>query len=338
MSSSLRVAIDADGGDFAPRAIVEGAIVSRKTFPDIDLVLVGTEKAERELADQGGTAPGLEFHRVTQVIAMGDNPTDALKTKQDSAIIVCNKMVRHGEVDAAFSVGNTGAMMAAALLNVRRLKGVSRPALPTPIPNLEGGATVVVDAGANTDCKPFQLLQFAVMGTVYARKLLGVKEPRVGLLNIGAESSKGNEFSRECYALLSERLENFNGNVEGNTVFQGGFDVVVCDGFVGNVFLKTAEGALRFMKASIKSEVKRNPLAMLGMLLATPALANLKRKTDYEEYGGMPLLGLSGLCLVGHGRSGPRAVCNAIRVAAECKKTGLNEELELELDRKVGDG
>ncbi len=331
MSSGLRVAVDANGGDFAPKSVVEGVLRSRVDNPGIKIILVGDEKAEQVFAQLGGLTPGITFKRAAQVIGMAEHPTDALRAKPQASLLICNRLVRDGEADAAFSAGNTGAMMAAATLTIGRVKGASRPALPTPIPNLKDGSTVLLDAGANSDCKPFQLLQFAAMGTVYAKILLGVDNPKVGLLNIGIESSKGNELTLETHGLFTRKLPNFAGNVEGNAVFKGEVDVVVCDGFVGNVFLKTAEGTASFLLTSFRQKVKKNLLAKLGVVLMLPALKSLRRRADPQEYGGSPLLGLRGVSIVGHGASTAAAVCNAIRLAGEFKTKQLCEKLELAL-------
>lgn len=324
MHSTIRVVADADGGDHAPQAVVEGVLRSRKANPDIEITLVGTKRAEKAF-NRFNAGDDIGFIRVERAIAMDESPATIFKTKQDSSIIKCSKLVSTGEADAMFSAGNSGAVMAAALLNIGRLKGVNRPALPVPIPNIDGGVTILLDAGANSDCKPFQLLQFAAMGIKYSRALFNIKNPRLGLLNIGKEKSKGNTLTLETYGLLEREFDNFTGNVEGNDIFRGEVDVLVSDGFVGNVSLKIIEGTATLIIEGLKREMSHNLTTKIGAWLMQSAFNKLFAKMDYQEYGGSPLLGIKGICVIGHGISSAAAVCNGIRLAADCKRKSLNE-------------
>ncbi len=316
------IAIDAMGGDYAPAEIVKGAAQASKLH-DVDIILVGREDAIKPcLPAEYAKSSRITIHHATEMIGM-DEHAAAIRTKKDASVVVAASLVREGKADAMVAVGNTAAAMAVATIKIGRIQGIDRPAIATLMPS-RSGITVMLDAGAVVDCTPDILMQFGVMGNIYAKNVLGVDKPRVGLLSIGEEKSKGNELTRSTYALLKASPLNFIGNVEGRDIFSGKADVIVTDGFVGNVALKTAEGVVGLIKFSIKNSVHSDPLAWLGMALMTPglmlmlpSLKRLKKSLDYSEHGGAPLLGLDGICIIGHGRSKARAVINAVRAAKE---------------------
>ncbi|MFH0953034.1 MAG: phosphate acyltransferase PlsX [Verrucomicrobiota bacterium] len=314
----MRIAVDAMGGDYAPREIVAGTLEAARTLQGLDkLYLVGDETVLRQELKSRGDVPGsVEIRHASEVVSMDETPAVAIRRKKDSSISRAVEMVKAGEADAVFSAGSTGAAVAAATLKLRTLEGVDRPAiacvLPTPVKPF-----VLLDAGATTDCTPELLVQFAVMGTVYSREIVGAKNPLVGLLSVGTEDSKGNENTKAAFKLLEKSGLNFHGNVEGHDLFEGHMDVVVCDGFVGNVVLKASESAVHAIGRWIKEEFTRNPLRMLGALLVKPGLDSIKKKSDPSMYGGAPLLGVNGIVIIGHGASNAQAVRNGIRVASE---------------------
>ncbi len=312
----MRIAVDAMGGDYAPQEIVAGAYESARQV-SFEIVLVGdTEQIEAHLPKRGRPS-NLHIHHASQVITMEDSPVMAIRRKRDSSLVVAAKLVKEGKADALVSMGNTGAVGVVAKLLWGSLPYVDRPAIATVLPTYTGRC-VLLDSGATVDCSPRQLLDFALMGQVYAAQVLEIPNPRVGLLNIGEEATKGNSVTKEAYQLLMTHLkEDFVGNVEGKTFFEGVADVVVCDGFVGNVFLKTGEGVAETVLKIIKEELTRNRLNMLPLALLKPAFERIKRRLDYREYGGAPLLGVDGVCIIGHGRSDRYAVRQAISVAAQ---------------------
>ncbi|MDI6709183.1 MAG: phosphate acyltransferase PlsX [Thermoanaerobacterales bacterium] len=315
----MRIALDAMGGDYAPGEIVAGAEAAAKEF-GVDVTLVGDEtRIKRALSGQGGT---VRIVQAGQVIEMGEHPAQAVRRKRDASVVRAVELVRDGQADAVVSAGNTGALMAAALLGLGRVAGIERPALVSLFPN-DRGRTVILDVGANVDCKPHHLVQFAVMGAAYAEKLLGIKKPRVGLLSIGEERTKGNELTLAAYPLLESAPLNFIGNVEGRDFFHGGVDVVVCDGFIGNVVLKTGEGLAMFLERFLQRHVEKNLLAKVTTLAALTTLKELRQQFDYNEYGGVPLLGVNGVAIVAHGSSRAKAITNAVRVAKEAAENGL---------------
>lgn len=326
----MRVALDAMGGDFAPRELVAGA-VEAVNHMDLRILLVGQEeKIRAEIAYQvqlGNIDPGrvetfLEVVPAGQVIAMDEEPVLAIRKKKDASIVVATQLVKEGRAEAVVSAGSTGAQMVAALLILGRMAGVERPAIATVMPGLNG-PKVLLDSGANVDCRPKHLEQFALMGSAYAAAVLGVEKPRVGLLNIGEEESKGNELTKQTYPLLKQAQLNFIGNVEGRELLTGAADILVCDGFVGNVVLKLAEGFARAIFELIKEELTRNARAKAGAFLILPGLQNLKNRLDYSEYGGAPLLGVKGISIISHGSSKARAIYNALRVAKESVEKDL---------------
>lgn len=333
----MRIALDAMGGDSAPREIVLGAVMAVKDSEvlglanhDLEIVLVGRkEDIEREL-ERAGDYPkkSISIVDAREVVEMGENPAQACKQKRDSSIMRCAELVKRKEVAATVSAGNSGATLAAGLFVCGRLDGVYRPAIVTIVPSVQG-VSVLADAGANVDCKAKHLLQFALMGEVFARIVLNFKEPRVGLLSIGEEESKGNELVFETQELLKKVPINYIGNVEGRDIVNGNTDVTVCDGFVGNIALKAIEGVGELVYKLLKKEMSSNLFTLLGGMMAAPAFRRFKRAIDYKEYGGAPLLGIDGLSLISHGKSNSVAIKNAVRAALRCVNrdmTGLLKE------------
>ena len=313
----MRIAVDAMGGDFAPREIVVGAAQAADLASVTRLILVGDQAAiQAELKRCPRVSPKIEIRHAAETVGMDETPALAIRKKKDSSIGRAVDMVKEGEADAVLSAGNTGAMVVAATLKLRTLEGVERPAIATVMPTL-GRPLVLIDAGANTDCDARLLLDFAAMGSVYAREILGQGRPVVGLLSIGVEDSKGNEITKEAFRLLSASPLNFRGNVEGHDLFRGETDVVVCDGFMGNVVLKTSEGVAHAIGQWLKQEFKANPVRLLGALMLRGAMRSIKRRIDPELFGGAPLLGVNGVCIITHGASTARAIYHAVRVAGE---------------------
>ena len=313
---AMRIAVDAMGGDFAPAAIVGGAVLAARSF-DVPLVLVGDEPRVRaELAKHDAPAGGLEVAHASEVIGMDESPSAALRCKLDASMTVAAKMVAAGRADAVVSAGNSGAFMGAALLNLGTIEGVSRPAIATVLPSKQG-SMVLLDAGANCDCRPKHLVQFAYMGDVYASRVMHVANPRVAILNIGEEPTKGNELTKGAYEALAATDLHFVGNVEGTELLTGCAEVVVCDGFVGNIALKLGEGWADLFVTLLRQELAQLPAALRDDESLAVGLRNLRRRLDYAEYGGALLLGVRGVVVISHGRSTPKAVCAAIRVAKE---------------------
>lgn len=315
---SATVAVDLMGGDRAPDVVVEGVGAALDADPGLHVLLVGPEDALAAAAHLERCTPVT----ATQVIAMDEHPANAVRAKKDSSIVVGSRLVREGRADGFFSAGNTGACMAAATLVVGRLPGVQRPALATVVPT---GArpTVLLDVGANADVKPEMLLQFAHMGAAYARITLGVSSPRVGLLNIGEEPTKGSALAQEAYVLLAQGLPGFAGNVEGRDVTSGAVDVIVTDGFTGNVTLKVLEGLSRHLLSEVKAALTSNPINKLAAAVVQPSLVALKERLDPDVYGGAPLLGVNGVCMIGHGSSSARAVASGVATTATAVRGGL---------------
>ena len=314
----VRVAVDAMGGDQGAAVVVPGALDAAREFGSA-VILIGQE-AEVHRRLPAGATEGLNLTIVhaPEAVGMTESPSAALRRKKHSSIRVGLDLLKRGEVDAFVSAGNTGAVMATALVVLGPLPGVERPAIAIVIPTKTGRA-VLLDAGANVDCKPRHLHQFAIMGSMYAQAVLGLPAPRVGLLSIGEEESKGNELTREAFKGLEEEPTiRFIGNVEGKDVFQGPVDVVVCDGFTGNVALKISEGVAEVVVAILKEELGGSVWSRAAALLLRRALRRVRRRLDYSEYGGAPLFGVDGVCIIAHGRSSPNAIKNAIRVAGEC--------------------
>lgn len=313
------------GGDFAPAAIVEGSIRAARELDKVSqVILVGQEPVlKAELAKHGNVPGKIRIHHCTEVVEMGETPAVAVRRKKDSSINVAVDLVKQGEADAIFSAGSTGAQVASSTLKLRTLEGVQRPAIATVFPS-PIKPFIVVDAGANTDCTPTMLVEFAVMGLVYSREILGVANPRIGLMSVGEEDAKGNALTKETFALLSKSGLNFAGNIEGHDLFEGEIDVVVCDGFVGNVILKTCESLAHAIGLLLKQEFKANPFRMAAALCLKGAFKDFKKKVDPSAYGGAPLLGVNGVSIIGHGSSNATAVFNGIRVSAEAVSHDIN--------------
>ncbi|HXZ12931.1 MAG TPA: phosphate acyltransferase PlsX [Candidatus Sulfotelmatobacter sp.] len=325
------IALDAMGGDHAPRAEVEGAILAAREL-GVRVTLVGIESAVRqELNRHRHRSLPIDIVNATDVITMRDSPSHAFRRKKDSSLHVAARLVRDGKADALVSAGNTGAVMTVARFVLGTLSSVDRPALAAAFPNMKEKVTVILDVGANVDSKPAQIEQFAVMGEIYYRTIWGVKRPRVALLSIGEEEMKGNELTREASARLKQSALNFVGNVEGRDVFRGDVDVIVCDGFIGNVALKISEGLVEHIGGMLKKAIKSSLTSQLGYALSKRAFDDFRKRTDYSEYGGAPLLGVRGITIIGHGRSNPNAIKNASRVANELCRARVNEKIEQEL-------
>lgn len=325
------IALDAMGGDHAPRAEVEGAILAAREY-GVGVQLVGIESAVRqELARHRHENLPIEVIPAAEVVTMTDSPSQAFRRKKDSSLHVAARLVRDGKADALVSAGNTGAVMTVSRFVIGTLPSVDRPALAWAFPNMKEKVSVMLDVGANVDSKPQHLEQFAVMGDVYYRAIWGVKKPRIALLSIGEEEVKGNELTREAAALIKQTPLNFVGNVEGRDLFRGSVDVIVCDGFIGNIALKLSEGLAEHISGMLKKAIKSSLSSQIGYALSKKAFDALRRKTDYSEYGGAPLLGIRGITIIGHGRSNANAVKNAMRVAFELCRSRVNEKIEQEL-------
>jgi glycerol-3-phosphate acyltransferase PlsX len=334
----MRIAVDAMGGDVGPAVNVEGALAAVREHA-VEVVLVGDRgSVERELDRHGpprAVRDAVSVRHASQVVAMGEAPAQALRRKRDSSLRVAAALVRDGEAAAFVSAGNTGAAMAIAMFTLGVLPGVDRPAIAVVLPN-KTGRTVLLDVGANVEPKPWHLVQYAMMGHVYARDLLGVSAPRVGLLSVGEEEGKGNDLVREVFKALEAAPINFLGNVEGRDVYNGQADVVVTDGFTGNVCLKISESLADMLFHLIREELTRSALSRAGALLARPAFRRFWKRVDYTEMGGAPLLGINGACIISHGASPPRAVKNAIRVAAEWVRQDVNAHIRTALAGELG--
>lgn len=326
----MRIAVDAMGGDFAPQAIVEGALMALRSCPDIDrLFLVGDEGAIRaEVARCGDDPRGrVEIRHATEVIGMAESAAASVRRKRDSSINRAMDLVKSGEADAVFAAGNTGAAVASATLKLRTLEKVRRPGIAVALPTPTDKPVVIIDAGATPDCSPEILMQFAIMGAAYSRKILGQSDPKVGLMSVGSEEAKGNALSKETYELLERAPLRFKGNVEGHDIFEGDVDVIVCDGFTGNVILKTSESAAHAISRWLKQELTKTPLRLLGSLLLSGGLRTLKAKTSKQTYGGAPLLGVNGICIIGHGGSDALSTQNGILQAVRAVQCHLNESI-----------
>lgn len=330
----MRIAIDAMGGDFAPREIVKGAVEAAHSLSGIEkLYLVGNEEAiKAELAKHGDTPECIEIRHASQVIEMDDSPASSLRRKKDSSIMQAVNLVKEGEAQAVFSAGSTGAAVAACTLRLRTLDNVDRPAIATVMPSLKK-PYVLLDAGATTDCTAEMLVEFAAMGDIYSKKILNVEKPTIGLLSVGGEDAKGNKFTKKAFQLLEAAPLNFIGNVESHDLFAGNVDVAVCDGFVGNVVLKTSESVSHAMNVWLKESFSRTWIRRIGagILKASGAFAEIKAKVDPEAHGGAPLLGVNGVCIIGHGSSSSTAVVNAIRVAGKAVDQKVSDLIDEEI-------
>ncbi|MBM4306633.1 MAG: phosphate acyltransferase PlsX [Deltaproteobacteria bacterium] len=326
----MKIAVDAMGGDFAPQNIVEGAYKAAKEH-GVKVVLVGDEdQVSKELSRYPTSKLPIFIHHTSHVVAMHDSPSTVLRRMKDSSIKVAIDLEKVGEVSGVVSAGNSGAAMALAMFIFKKLEGVDRPAIATIHPAIKG-STVLVDSGGNVDCKPSHLVQFALMGDAYAKYILGENEPRIGLLSNGEEEGKGNELTREVHEILSEMDINYIGYVEGRGLNSGEVDVIVCDGFVGNVALKISEGLWETVHGILKWEAKDNLRAKVAYFFMRRAIRRLEKRFDYSEYGGAPLLGVNGNCVICHGASNAKAIMNAIVLAASLAKNKLNEHLIQEL-------
>ncbi|MDF1738081.1 MAG: phosphate acyltransferase PlsX [Verrucomicrobiales bacterium] len=326
----MRIALDVMGGDKAPEATMEGAMEALDSFgEDLEvLFLVGDETLIKKSLDHYSYAHRrIEVIHASEVVSMHDSAVKSVRQKKDSSISVAVDLVKKGNCDAVVSAGNTGAAVAAATIKLRNIRGVERAGIASALPN-EHGPCNIVDAGANVDAKPSHLLGYAIMGSIYAKHVQGKKNPIVGLMSVGEEDSKGTDFTREVFELLSESGLNFRGNIEGHDLFESELDVVVCDGFVGNVILKSCEATAKVMFKWLKQDIKATPIRQMGALIAKDAFKATKERGNYETYGGSPLLGVNGTCIIGHGSSSPRAIRNAIRVAAEAVKHHVNPHIE----------
>ena len=329
----LTIAVDAMGGDHAPKSEVEGAVDAARSL-DVKVVLVGQETLiRRELTqyDDHFTLP-IQVVHANERITMEDSAAKAVRAKRDSSMRVASRMVRDGMAQGFVSAGNTGAVMATSKMVQGMVPGVARPALAAVFPTVKvGSPVVVVDVGANVDCSPRMLAQFAVMGEIYSRIILGRPRPRVGILSIGEEDHKGNEVTRSAAPLMKNLNLNFIGNVEGRDIYTGNVDVVVCDGFIGNVALKVSEGLVDMVKQLLRESLERTIAGKIGYAISRTAFNDFKKRVDYSEYGGAPLLGVRGASIICHGRSNAKAIRNAIRVAKEFSDGRVNEQIEDEL-------
>lgn len=328
----MRLVVDAMGGDFAPKAPVEGAILFCKEAKGDQVILVGDETVIQSELDRhsGSHKKNIEIVHASSVIEMHDQPAAAIRNKKDSSMVKGITLYKEGKGDAFVSAGSTGAQMAASLLILGRIEGVHRPGLGAFLP-CEGGVVLLTDVGANAECKPMHLLQYGIMGSIFIRQIYGIKNPRIALLNIGEESKKGNDLSIAAHELMVKFMPNFIGNVEGRDILRGGADVIITDGFTGNVILKFAESIFEVFGRNFKRSVGKNLFSLTGALLVRHAFRDMKRNFDYQEYGGVPLLGIDGISIICHGRSSAKAIKNAIKVARMMSREKVNENIHEEI-------
>ena len=321
----IKIALDAMGGDFGAEPIVQGAVTALIERDNFELYLVGKREDIKKYLPQN-LLSRITIVEASDIISMEDSATDSLRRKE-SSIYKAVDLVRTGKAQAIVSAGHSGATMSLATLRIGRLANISRPAIAAFMPTKEGNRSLVLDVGANVDCKPENLFQFGIMGEVYAKNILNIDKPRVGLLSNGEEESKGNELTKETFKLL-KKLPSFIGNVEGNNIFDGSVDVIVCDGFVGNLVLKTSEGVAGTISYFMKKKIKKSPIAIAGAILMKKVFKLLRREIDYAEYGGAPLLGLKSCTIIGHGKSNPKAIKNAIFQAISYVNADIENEIE----------
>ncbi len=316
----IKIAIDVMGGDKAPKAIISGALKAIDSFDDLNLILIGKHDIIKNNLNKNeySNHQRLEIENASDIVGMEDSPSKSIRKKKNSSIYIGTSLVNENKADAFISAGNTGAVMAASLLNIGRIAGIKRPSIATVFPSISG-KTLVMDAGANVDSKAKNLLQFAIMGQIYYENIFNKKDPYLGLLSIGEEKQKGNKLTAETYELLENdnRITNFCGNVEGRDIFNKTCDIVICDGFTGNIVLKTSEGAIFYIMDLFKNLFKRNIMTKLGAVLIKPFLKSVKNKIDYRQYGGAPLLGINGVVIISHGSSDEVAITSAIKVARD---------------------
>jgi glycerol-3-phosphate acyltransferase PlsX len=330
----MKIALDAMGGDFGPPNLVGGAVLALREYRQIEkLFLVGdTTQIEAELKKHNCNDRRIEIIHSTQVVAMSDGAVESVRRKKDSSVSRAVDLVKKGEAAAVLSAGHTGAAVAATAIKLRMLPGVERPGIASLVPT-ETNVFVLIDAGANSDARPEHLLQYAIMGSVYSRHVLGYKNPSIGLMSIGGEDVKGSDLTKEVFKLLKRSSLNFRGNVEGHDLFEDPVEVLVCDGFVGNVILKSCEAVGDAIFKWLKHELVKSKLRMAGAYLAQSAFRTIKKKVNYEEYGGSPLLGVNGICIIAHGASTPLAIKNALRVATESIEQQVNPHIVEEVSR-----
>jgi len=313
----IRIALDAMGGDHAPKEIISGAILARSSM-ELDITLIGDKTAiEEELKIQKSPFMFPVVH-TTEVVTMNDHPSEVLRTKKDASIFVATRLVAEGRCDAIVSAGSTGAQLAAAIFILGRVRGIERPGVATPVPQVNGKLAMMCDGGAVSDCKPNNLLEFAQMSSAYCQNVMGIDNPRVALLNIGEEPEKGSELTQATHKLLLKSGLNFIGNIEGKDVLKGNADAIITDGFTGNVILKAIEGIASDVMGLVKKAAKTSLSSKMGGLLLLPAIGNIRKMMDYSEYGGAPLLGVNGISIICHGRSNGKAISSAIRQAVNC--------------------
>ncbi|HSW64740.1 MAG TPA: phosphate acyltransferase PlsX [Dissulfurispiraceae bacterium] len=326
----MKVALDAMGGDYAPDVTVAGAIEAVTEF-DFEVILVGDrQRLQETLAGKKYPQNKLTIFHASETVGMDEAPAVALRKKKDSSMRRAVELVRDGNAGAVVSAGNSGVMMATSLFVLGKLPNVDRPAIAAIMPAMNG-FFVLVDAGANVDCKPENLHEFAYMGNAYYQAIFNIPSPRIALISIGEEDTKGNELTKEAFRLLKNANLNFTGNIEGKDIFTGGADVFVCDGFIGNVVLKVSEGLADTIIKMLKREIASAVTGKLGYLMLKPAIKKFKKRTDYDEYGGAPLLGINGTSIISHGRSSSRAIKNALRVAAEMSRKRVHERISEQL-------
>lgn len=325
----MKIAVDAMGGDNAPLEIVKGCIRALESEKRLELIIVGKEESIKDIL-KGYDTRRIEIMNASQVISGEDQPVEAIRKKKDSSMVLGMELVKRREAEAFISAGNTGALLAGALLKIGRIRGIDRPALAPVIPTLKGGA-MLIDAGANADCKPVNLLQFGMMGSAYMNGVLGIENPRVALVNIGAEKGKGNALVKEAYTLLERSGLNFIGSIEARSIPEGVADVLVCDGFVGNVVLKLIEGLAMALFSRLKTEFTANLPSKIAASVLKPGLKRLKSSLDYKQYGGAPLLGVAGGCIKAHGSSDALAIENAVMQAVRF----IENEVEQKITKNI---
>ncbi len=331
----MRVAVDAMGGDNAPAVEVEGAAVAAREH-GISVVLVGDQlRLKQELDRIGASNLDITIHHASEVVGMHDSASDAVRKKRNSSVRVAFELVKNGDACAAVSAGNSGATMAAGMFVLKRISGIERPAIAQVFPTLQG-KTLVLDVGGNVDCKASHLVQFAIMGQVYAKHAMGISNPRIGLLSNGEEESKGNDLTRETNSILRKTSLNYAGYVEGRDIFKGTVEVIVCDGFVGNVVLKLSEGLAEATGTMLKREIMGDTIAKMGYLFMRGAFNRFKKTVDYAEYGGAPLIGINGVGMICHGGSNAKAIKNAIRFANDYANSGVTQRIAEKLSENYG--